>query len=544
MKDSSPSPAAASGGARSIAFFFLMVSLMTGALGVMFYKLYVMDYPLAGLIPSVSYRVDLNIETTGHGDDIYVSTYLPRSDERQIIFEEENSSGNFNFAIHNDALNRKAIWTAENVTGRQVIRYSYSVQAKHVQYWIPDEMPIPKVYNDNLTPYLIAEEGVQVDDPLIEQTVEELFPNGPQNILHALTTIHRYLQDEFENRNFSGYTDAITALKLGEASCNGKSRLFVALARKINLPARLVGGLILEPGSKRTSHQWVEVYVAGHWVPFDTINDHFADLPSNYLTLYYGDLVLFKHTANVNFNYSFTMVKRLVPNREAMEVLDGSTLNIFNLYTIFEQVGIPQGLLKIILMIPLGALVVVIFRNVIGIETFGTFLPALIAAAARETGLMWGLIGFVSIILISAVVRKVLDWLHLLHSPKMAIMLSTVVIVMMAMTVFGVHFQLFELAHVTLFPIAILAITAERFAIIETEQGTLKAFRITATTLVVIAACYAVMDSLFLQSMILAFPELMLVVIALNLWLGKWIGMRLTEFIRFRRLIFAREGAA
>jgi hypothetical protein len=53
----------------------------------------------------------------------------------------------------------------------------------------------------------------------------------------------------------------------------------------------------------------------------------------------------------------------------------------------------------------------------------------------------------------------------------------------------------------------------------------------------VIAACYTVMESLFMQSLILAFPELLLVVVALNLWLGKWIGIRVMEFLRFRRLI-------
>lgn len=37
-------------------------------------------------------------------------------------------------------------------------------------------------------------------------------------------------------------------------------------------------------------------------------------------------------------------------------------------------------------MLPLGALVVVLFRNVIGVPTFGTFLPALIAAAAGGRG--------------------------------------------------------------------------------------------------------------------------------------------------------------
>jgi len=526
---------------RHYTFIALVVSLLLAASGIMSYKLYILNYPLAGLIPSISYQVDVNIDTTGHGDDISVQTYLPRSDSRQFISEEGNSSGLFNLSIENRPLNRIARWSAENIQGLQKIRYSYSVEAKHIRYEIPDEMAIPHSYPEDLQEYLQETQGIQVNDPLIEETLDKLFPGGPLTILNAVTTIHRHLQDQFPNRKFSGFTDAITALKLGEASCNGKSRLFVALVRKLGIPARLVGGLILKSGSKRTSHQWVEVYIAGHWVPFDTINDHFASIPANFLTLYYGDLVLFKHTSNINFTYSFNTLKRLVPQREALDAIDHSGFNIFNLYTIFEQVGISQNLLKIILMIPIGALVVVVFRNVIGVETFGTFLPALIAAAARETGLLWGLVGFVMIILVSSLVRKVLDWLQLLHSPKMAIMLSTVVIVMMTMTVLSVHFNLFELAHVTLFPIAVLAITAERFAIIEAEQGTRKAFRITLTTLIVISACYAVMDSLFLQSLFLAFPEMLLVVIALNLWLGKWIGMRATEFFRFRKLIFARD---
>ena len=221
-----------------------------------------------------------------------------------------------------------------------------------------------------------------------------------------------------------------------------------------------------------------------------------------------------------------------------MEALSSSHLNIFNVYKIFERVGISQNLLKIILMLPLGALVTVIFRNVIGVETFGTFLPALIARSGAETGLLWGVAAFTFIILLSSGVRKALDWMQLLHSPKMAVMLTSVVITMLTMTILSVQFGLFELAHVTLFPIAILAITAERFALIETEQGFRAAVKILLVTIMVVSACYAVMDSLFLQSMVLAFPEILLVVIALNLWLGKWMGMRMLEFVRFRRLIF------
>jgi len=528
-----------SGSTRRLAYVMVLAIMVLLPIGVAAYKLYVLDYPLAGLIPAPSYKIEVSMQVDGHGEDIDIHTYLPKTDSRQTVDNEQNSSGAFTSEIKADHLNREASWRAENVRGQQNVLYAYSVRARHVRFNIPAELAIPDTYPATLASYLVAEPGIQKDDPEIAGAVQRIVPAEKPTILDAVTRIHRHLQDNMANRNFSGFTDALTALRLGEASCNGKSRLFVAMLRKLNIPARLVGGLVMQQGSKRTSHQWVEVYINGHWVPFDTINDHFAEIPANYLTLYYGDQVLFKHTANVNFQYFFKISKQLMTQPDAQSALSQSMLNVTNFYAFFERVGISQNLLTILLMLPLGALVTVVFRNVIGLETFGTFLPALIASAARDTGLLWGMVGFLSIIIVSAVVRRGLDWMQLLHSPKMAIMLTTVVIVMMAITVGGVQLGLFELAHMTLFPIAILAITAERVALMESEQGGMKVAQITFMTLIVIAACYAVMESLFMQSLILAFPELLLVVIALNLWLGKWIGIRVMEFLRFRRLILA-----
>ena len=46
-----------------------------------------------------------------------------------------------------------------------------------------------------------------------------------------------------------------------------KAILLVALARRIGLPARTVGGLLLSPRGPRT-HTWVELFI-GDWVPMD-----------------------------------------------------------------------------------------------------------------------------------------------------------------------------------------------------------------------------------------------------------------------------------
>ncbi len=94
------------------------------------------------------------------------------------------------------------------------------------------------------------------------------------------------------------------------------------------------------------------------------------------------------------------------------------------------------------------------------------------------------------------------------------------------------------LAHVTFFPIAVLAITAERFYLSLTEQGTTTAIKELGGTLFVMLACYVVMNSLALQVLVIGFPEILLLVVAANVYLGRWVGVRLLEYRRFRRLLF------
>jgi hypothetical protein len=75
--------------------------------------------------------------------------------------------------------------------------------------------------------------------------------------------------------------------------------LFLALARNAGVPGRLVGGVILETGQKKTSHQWLEIYVNGYWIPFDALNNHFTFPPENYMELYKGDAFLLNQVMEV-----------------------------------------------------------------------------------------------------------------------------------------------------------------------------------------------------------------------------------------------------
>lgn len=517
------------------AYRIIVLCVLVLPLLLILYKVFFLEYSYQNILPRTSYEVSLNLDLEGFGEELSVSTWLPVSNERQKVSNERQEAAVFALDQESDLSGRKVTWSAPGLEGESRIRYSFDVRAEAVEYQFDDGAIIPASYHPSFEPFLSPSGAIQSNHPRILSKVNEL--SGDNDSLKAVLRL--FFEDVYNmgKRPFKGLTDALTALKLGEASCNGKSRLFVAYCRNKGIPARLVGGLILESGSKQTSHQWAEAFVNGYWVPFDALNGHFATIPHNYLELYKGDHYLFSHSPNIGFNYLFTMKRQLVSNPRLAEELKGDWFNSYAMWSAFERVGIPLSLLKVILLLPLGAMVVAIARNVIGFKTFGVFLPALIAVAISYTGLIWGLAAFVIVILLVSLLHFPLEKLGMLYTPKLVIMLVSVVITFVLLSIIGIQLDYTELAYITLFPVVVITITAERFARTIMEENFQRALVVTAQTLIVVLMAYFAMNSRTMESLFLAFPELFLIIIGIMLLLGRWIGLRVSEYTRFKYLI-------
>lgn len=511
------------------AFLFLLLC----PLALVLYKVVWLEYRVADLLPSTQYRVEVDMSLDGHSGGVRVRTFAPISDAHQTLGDEASNAGEaFRFASETEGANRTAVWVGSSVPDQTRIHYAFSALTKSIEYALDPDLPVPESYPESIAVELRPTDKIQVDSPEIRTRLSEL--RGDEgSLVERLRRIFDFTA-QLTPRPFKGTTDALTALRLGEASCNGKSRLFAALARGAGIPTRLVGGLILSGGEKRTSHQWAEAYVGGHWVPFDPTNRHFARLPAQYLVLYRGDEALFSHSADINFDYSFSTTTELVPSPRVRE-----TFRAFNVWDLFARLKLPFSLLRTVLMLPVGALIVVLFRNVVGVPTFGTFLPALLAAAAGETGLLWGMVSVLVVAGAVVLARMAIQRLGLLHSPTLAILLAVVVIAMLGTSFVADCFGLEELARTSYFPIAVMAIASERLYLTLVEQGRGPALKQLSGTLLVVLACYTVMNSLAMQVLLGGFPEMLLVVIAANIYLGRWVGVRVSELVRFRGLIDA-----
>ncbi|MGD0946857.1 MAG: 7TM domain-containing protein [Candidatus Binatia bacterium] len=226
-------------------------------------------------------------------------------------------------------------------------------------------------------------------------------------------------------------------------------------------------------------------------------------------------------------------VQPLVLNRSVYEDLNPWRRWVVGAWARGVRAQVPLQALTLILVLPVIAAIIVIARTVVGIETFGTFSPVIVSLAFLTTGLRWGAAIFAVIVGVGALVRALLQHVRLQLVARLAILIAVVAGIMAALTVVGASFGIGALMNISIFPMVIMSNVIENFSTSQAEFGTREAVRLTINTLGLAAVCYLAIDTTGLQSMLLAFPELLIGAIAIDIGLGKWRGLRLLEYLRF-----------
>ncbi|MEM9259978.1 MAG: 7TM domain-containing protein, partial [Bacteroidota bacterium] len=482
------------------------------------------------LLPQPAYTVQytFSLDSLNDREEVFVRTYVPQSNAHQEISDQQISGAGFTTEHHLSPAGQQLAWSNDKIADTSYhLTYSFAYQGQALSYQLSDLLPLQQEIPAEITPWLAPSENIQADDERIQAKSRELVVK-PTSIGHALQQYYAYAQS-LRPIKTSVLTDAVMAMENGAASCNGKSRLFVALCRAAGIPARVVGGIILQDTEKRTSHLWAEAYVHGHWVPFDPLNGHFAFLPQNYLELYKGDHFLIAHSADIGFDYQYTIDKAYY--------LADTIKSAYTLWALPLQANLPLSLLKLVLLLPLCVLIVALFKNVVGLKTFGVFLPAIIAMAMADVGFTYGIIIYCLLIAIVGLLHHPLERWGLLYTPRMVALLIAMVSTLLLLTYTGISTSNKVLSAMVFFPIIVLTIAAERFARTIVEDGYQEAIQLQLQTLVVTFCCYLIFTADFLTGYFLTFPETYAILIAVVLLLGRWIGLRITEYRRFNWIL-------
>ncbi|MBM4266569.1 MAG: hypothetical protein FJ144_08170 [Deltaproteobacteria bacterium] len=511
--------------------------LIAFGLTVFVWKSFMLDLPLQPSDPEGLWGVEFLVKVRGGTGQGSIRVPLPSTEPGQVVFDERSISDRLRFTIRSEHGQRIGVWSG-TLRGSHEIAHGFRVQLA------PEHTRLSAGEEEEEEP---ARGG---DDPLKASTVE--LPSEAPEIAELLSRVSlpserepadrarilfAYVNDEIATIE-TGSEDALLTLASREGSPDGKVRLLATLLRAAGIPARPVLGIRLTPGALPQILPWVEARVDGEWVSMSPTDGFFGARPKDLLVLRRGSLEMVEATgASAVAHRVNALRERLRPEElAAMMVPPNRTLAEISLYRL--PVG-TQAALRALLLLPLGALVVAFARNVLGIPTFGTFMPILIAFTLRETSLTIGLAMVVGVLALGVAGRVLLDRLHLLLVPRLSILLCIVVLAVTTLALFGREVDSTDLFAGVLFPIVILTMLVERFSITLAEEGLREALIRAGWSVLVAVGVYPIFRSPLAEHLMFGYPELLFVIMGLLVLIGAYTGYRLADLLRFRS--FAQE---
>jgi hypothetical protein len=457
------------------------------------------------------WQVEAKVSFRADGGPVQVLLSLPPIQAEYRVVNENAVSSGYGFSIDDRDGVRRAHWSKRDAQGEQTLYYKVDLIRDPVATAPEPPQSIPPVRLDE--PYATAAQAI----------VAAVLPRSADGLTLAKQLIREMTRTPMD-QNVALLLDRYTL-----------PSLFSDLLALGNVPAREVQALVLEDGRRRQSLvDLVQVWQNGQWHLFNPGSDSEADVP-NLLLWQTGTPSVLDVIGGSRSRVSFSIISQTRPALEmATADAQGMAAPSLSLYSLPVE---EQSMFKLIMLLPVGALVVVVLRVLVGLKTSGTFMPVLIALAFLQTQLIPGVIIFLLVVSIGLFIRSYLSTLNLLLVARIATLVIVVVAIMSIVSVLSYRLGLEAGLTITFFPMIILAWTIERMSILWEEAGPKEVLIQGSGSLFVAVAAFLVMDQSLVRHLAFNFPELHLVVLAMILLLGRYTGYRLLELRRFATLM-------
>ena len=493
-------------------FVFLVVMLIVAGVTSAMFRHKEFGLPFLPGAQETVWQIEAKINFWGDGTPVQVLLSLPSNQADYRIVNENTVSSGYGFSIEERDDQRRARWAKRDVKGEQTLYYKVELAADTNQRARAE--PTPAVASVRLDePYATAASAIV--NAVLPRSADALTLG--QQLIREMSVVPR---------------DQNVALLLDRFALPS---LFADLMALANIPARRVQALLLEEGRRRQSLvEYVQVWQDDRWHLFDPQTGLIADT-SNLLLWQTDTPSVLDVIGGKRSRVSFAIISQTRPSltlaTAGAQGMDAPTLSLYSLPV--EE----QNMFKLIMLLPVGALVVVVLRTLVGLKTSGTFMPVLIALAFLQTQLVPGVISFLMVIAIGLFIRSYLSTLNLLLVARIATLVIIVVAIMSIVSVLSYRLGLEAGLSITFFPMIILAWTIERMSILWEEDGPKEVLVQGSGSLFVAVTAFLVMDQPLTRHLAFNFPELHLVVLAVILMLGRYTGYRLLELRRFATMI-------
>ena len=493
----------------------IVVILILAGLGLALYKHFALGFPLFNKHVSTVWSIEAWVSFTAEGKAAQARLTLPEPQPGVRILDESFASPGYGIHKINHGLQRQVIWSVRKVEGRQDLFYKVKLHLEPGVNPSDTDKPQPVIVPVFPQPYQVAAKSL----------LKQVWERSADPISFASTLITEL------NAKEPGQNINMLRGMLDEGM--NTPQLLVNLLRMDSIPARIVRGLSLEDGRRRQPIiDMIEVHDGTQWRLFDPRTGTVGN-PNAFFLWQQGAKSLLDVMGGIHSDVRFSIISQQIPTRElalAEASQDGAALIDFSIYSLPIEV---QNAFKIILLIPIGVLVVLMMRIIVGLSTSGTFMPVLIAMAFLQTQLLPGLVIFIGLVSIGLWIRSFLSQQNMLLVARLGAVIIVVIILMAAMSILSWKLGITQALTVTFFPMIILAWTIERMSILWEEEGPKSVIKEGGGSLLVAVLSYLLMSNPVVEQLTFNFPELMLTLLGLVLLLGQYTGYRLLELQRF-----------
>ncbi|HZX17302.1 MAG TPA: inactive transglutaminase family protein [Pseudomonas sp.] len=505
---------------RSLTLHLKVLVILLVSLGILItaYQIFILGIPMTEDETDDLWNIDAKVEfQASPREPVKLQMFVPPLAQDYVSLNESFISNNYGVSINRADGNRKVTWSARRANGKQTLYYRLVLTKRYSGEQAKAKGPI---FRDS-----IPVEGAE------KIAAEALLAPIRQHSADVETFISETIK-RVNNSN----DDNVKLLLAGDASTPNKAKAIELLLSIAHVPMERVHTIRLAADIQQSPELWLRSFNGENWLYFNPESGE-QGLPADRLVWWIGDDNLVTLEGGKQAQVSFSLDNSEMNAIRLAKLTDENTDADFLEYSLY---GLPlqtQQTFMIMVMIPIGVLVILILRNLGGLQTLGTFTPVLIALAFREMQLGYGIMFFTVITALGLSLRSYLEHLKLQMLPRLSVVLTFVVVLIAAISLFSHKLGLERGLSVALFPMVILTMTIERLSITWEERGGGHAFKVAIGTLFAATLAHLLMSVPELNYFIFTFPAVLMILVGFMLAMGRYRGYRLTELFRFKAFL-------
>jgi hypothetical protein len=503
---------------------WLSLSLLLILLGslIFTFKVVRLGYPPFPESESVAWSLQARVKLEPEQGPVRVSMLLPARPSGFNVAQENFISRGFGLTLQEELLTRQADWAIRRLRQPKTLYYRALIipDTKRRRFAAKPDYPATPELEE---PFATALSDI-VEEVRAESADTETFADA------MLARLIGAEPDENMDLFLSDVDTRIDGIRLAQTLLAGA-----------HIPTLQLHGLRLNEDLQRAAMETLlAVYNGDDWMVFNPRNGH-RGLPRDFFIWWTGDRELLTIRGAQLDDLQISTKQRMKSTLELAQQraeLQNSRVRFISTLQLPIQT---QAVYEILLLIPFGILVIVLLRNFIGFSSFGTFAPVLIAIAFRETELFKGVVLFTLIVSLGLFFRFYLESLRLLLVPRLAAVVTIVVLLMTGISIVSNQLGVETGLSVSLFPMVIISMVIERMSVVWEERGAFTSIKEGVGSLAMAALAYLAMSIDILAYWVTVYPEINLIVLGIIIALGRYTGFRLLELHRFRQLAVEQD---